>query len=82
VKENMPFGASLHEHELLTDEDAWDVAAFVNTKPRPVKRFKEDWPNISLKPIDHPFGPYADNFSEKQHKFGPFGPIQQAKKKK
>jgi thiosulfate dehydrogenase len=34
-----------------------------------------DWPNISKKPIDHPFGPYADVFSEKQHKYGPYKPI-------
>jgi len=81
VKENMPFGA-LHEHEILRDEDAWDVAAFVNTQPRPKKLFKEDWPDISLKPIDHPFGPFTDTFTERQHKFGPFGPIQKAKKKK
>ncbi|MBS1596589.1 MAG: c-type cytochrome [Bacteroidetes bacterium] len=79
VKENMPFGVD-HEHEMLKDDEAWDVAAFVNSQPRPVKTFKEDWPNISLKPIDHPFGPYADSFSEKQHKYGPFGPIQKARK--
>ena len=34
-----------------------------------------DWPNISAKPIDHPFGPYTDGFSEEQHKHGPFKPI-------
>jgi thiosulfate dehydrogenase len=31
-----------------------------------------DWPIISKKPIDYPFGPYADSFSELQHKYGPF----------
>jgi thiosulfate dehydrogenase len=35
----------------------------------------KDWPNIAGKPIDHPFGPFADGFSEKQHKLGPFKPI-------
>jgi hypothetical protein len=29
-----------------------------------------DWPNISKKAVDHPFGPFSDSFSEKQHKFG------------
>jgi len=27
------------------------------------------------KPVDHPFGPYADDFNELVHKYGPFGPI-------
>jgi thiosulfate dehydrogenase len=35
----------------------------------------KDWPDISKKPFDHPFGPYADNFPEKQHKFGPYAEI-------
>lgn len=76
VKFNMPLG-STHESPQLTDEEAWDVAGFVNTRQRPQKRFPKDWPDISKKPIDHPFGPYADAFPEKQHKLGPFGPIQE-----
>lgn len=72
VKDNMPFGSS-HMDQQLTDEEAWDVAAFVNSQPRPQKDFPKDWPNIATKPIDHPFGPYADKFSERQHKYGPFG---------
>lgn len=78
VKDNMPFGAS-HEATQLTDDEAWDVAAFVNSRFRPEKSFPEDWPNIASKPIDHPFGPYTDNFSQHQHKYGPFGPIQKTK---
>jgi thiosulfate dehydrogenase len=74
VKDNMPFGVS-HHNSQLTNEQAWDVAAFVNSQPRTVKVFKEDWPHIAGKPIDHPFGPYADTFPEEQHKYGPFGPI-------
>ena len=27
------------------------------------------------KPVDAPYGPYADRFSEQRHKFGPFQPI-------
>jgi thiosulfate dehydrogenase len=78
VKDNMPFGAS-HKNTKLSDEEAWDVAAFVNSQPRPDIHFKKDWPDISLKPVDHPFGPYADNFSEQQHKYGPFAPIKKLK---
>lgn len=80
VKDNMPFGTSYSATQ-LTDEEAWDVAAFVNTQPRPHKKFNKDWPDISGKPIDHPFGPYADSFSEQQHKYGPFGPIREAREK-
>jgi thiosulfate dehydrogenase len=65
----------------LTDEEAWDVAAFVNSQPRPEKKFIGDWPDLSGKPVDHPFGPFADSFSETQHKYGPFGPIRLAKQR-
>jgi thiosulfate dehydrogenase len=78
VKNNMPFGTTYYAPQ-LTDEEAWDVAAFVNSQPRPVKVFKEDWPDISKKPVDHPFGPYTDTFNAVQHKYGPFGPIKKTK---
>lgn len=81
VKYNMPLGAT-YEKPALTDEEAWDVAAFVNSQPRPEKDLSRDWPNISKKPVDHPFGPFSDTFSEQQHKFGPFGPIAAAHKSK
>lgn len=71
----MPFGEAGYYNPQLTNEEAWDVAAFVNSLPRPSKTFKEDWPDISKKPFDHPFGPYADTFSQQQHKYGPFKPI-------
>ncbi len=74
AKDNMPFGCS-HQTPLLSDEDAWDVAAFINSQPRPDITFTKDWPNISKKPFDHPFGPYADTFTSRQHKYGPFGPM-------
>jgi thiosulfate dehydrogenase len=79
IKSNMPQGVS-YDNPQLSDEEAWDVAAFVNSQTRPKKDLHLDWPKISGKPIDNPFGPYADNFSEQQHKFGPFKPIEQAKK--
>ncbi|MDP9230573.1 MAG: c-type cytochrome [Bacteroidota bacterium] len=81
VKNSMPFGAS-HENPQLTNEEAWDVAAFVNSQPRPKKNFSGDWPDIKKKAIDYPFGPYADSFSESQHKFGPFIPIKNARESK
>lgn len=74
VKYNMPLG-STYSSPLLSDEEAWDVAAYVNSMPRPTKDLSKDWPKISKKPYDHPFGPYADPFTEEQHKFGPFKAI-------
>lgn len=81
VKNNMPFGADYHNTK-LTDEQAWDVAAFVNSRPRPHKDQTADWHDIAQKPIDFPYGPYADGFTEEQHKFGPFQPIKDAQKVK
>lgn len=78
VKYNMPLGAT-YERTQLTDEEAWDVAAFVNSQPRPAKDLSKDWPNVAGKPFDHPFGPYADPFSEQQHKYGPYKPIKEWK---
>jgi thiosulfate dehydrogenase len=79
VKDNMPFGAS-YQNTQLTDEEAWNVAAFVNSQPRPHKDQHNDWKDLKNKPMDFPFGPYADAFSEKQHKYGPFKPIKDAQK--
>jgi len=79
VKANMPLGAT-YDAPQLTDEEAWDVAAYVNSMPRPNRDLSKDWPDISKKPLDHPFGPYADGFDETQHKLGPFKPIQEKRK--
>ncbi|MCP9762676.1 c-type cytochrome [Lacihabitans soyangensis] len=81
IKSNMPFGAT-YDKPQLSDEESWDIAAYVNSRPRPSKDLSKDWPKISAKPVDHPFGPYDDGFSEEQHKFGPFKPIEDFKKAK
>jgi thiosulfate dehydrogenase len=80
VKSNMPLGATF-ENPILSDEEAWDLAAYVNSMDRPEKNLSSDWPDISKKPVDHPFGPFSDEFSEEQHKFGPFKPIREARAK-
>ena len=74
VKANMPYGVS-YDNPFLSDEEAWDVAAYVNSMPRPDMDISNDWPDITTTPVDHPFGPYTDTFSEEQHKYGPFEPI-------
>jgi thiosulfate dehydrogenase len=78
---NMPFDPQKTEPQLSLEE-AWDVAAYISSQERPGFDNSNDWPDISTKPPDHPFGPFADGFSEKQHKYGPFPPIVEANKKK
>lgn len=77
VKHNMPFVATPTEPQ-LTDVEAWDVAAFVNSQKRPEKFFPYDWKNIAKKPVDYPYGPFADNYSASQHKFGPFSEMKRS----
>jgi thiosulfate dehydrogenase len=79
IRSAMPFDKAQHA-PVLSYEEAWDAAAFIVSQQRPVKRYAYDWPLIDKKPADHPFGPYADPFSETQHKYGPFLPILSNKK--
>jgi thiosulfate dehydrogenase len=72
IKNNMPFQEATKANPVLTDEEAWDVSAYVVTQPHPHKSYPYDWPNIAKKPVDYPFGPYADKMSEQQHKYGPW----------
>lgn len=81
VRNNMPLGATW-EAPVLTDEEAWDLAAYIDSRQRPTRDLSKDWPRIAGKPVDHPFGPFADTFPEAQHKFGPFKPIAEARKKR
>ena len=74
IKNNMPYGVNWKEPQ-LTDEEAWDVAAYISSQTRPVKIFPTDWKNLTKKPFDYPFSPYADSFTEQQHKYGPFGAL-------
>ena len=72
---NMPHGAD-YLNPQISVENAWDIAAFVLSHPRPrLAGDEHDFPNLLMKPVDTPYGPYADHFSERQHKYGPFGPI-------
>ncbi len=81
VRANMPFGAT-YRAPLLSVEDAWDVAAFINSQPRPARAHLDlDYPDRAKKPVDAPFPPFADAFPLEQHRLGPFGPIVAAQKK-
>ena len=77
LRANMPYGKATWDKPFLTDEEALDIAAFVNDDQihkRPgVESF--DYPVPKEKAIDYAIGPFSDTFSISQHKFGPYEPI-------
>ena len=78
IHNNMPNGTTWRSPALSTT-DAWDVTAFIDSQPRPHKaQLDRDFPNRLQKPVDAPYGPYADGLDPEQHKFGPFQPIREA----
>jgi thiosulfate dehydrogenase len=75
IKGNMPLGTTADE-PLLTDEEAYDVAGYINSFTRPEKENKiADFPDRNLKPMSTPYGPWSDPFPADQHKYGPYGEI-------
>jgi thiosulfate dehydrogenase len=80
IHANMPYGAS-YNAPMISVEDAWDVAAFINSKPRPGRSaLSADYPDRRRKPVDAPFPPFADHFPLTQHRLGPFQPMIDAQK--
>lgn len=81
IKANMPQGAS-YDRPMLSDDEAYDVAGFIVSKPRPIKTHLErDFPARWNKPIDAAFEPYVDGASADMHKYGPFPPLRENMKK-
>jgi thiosulfate dehydrogenase len=71
IKARMPLG-----QPDLTDAQAYDVAAYINSHPRPaMSGLERDYPDRAAKPVDSPYGPYADPFPAERHKYGPYGEI-------
>ncbi|MCC6162781.1 MAG: c-type cytochrome [Acidobacteria bacterium] len=80
IKTNMPLGAQ-QGASVLTDNEAYDVAAFVLSHPRPSKsHLDRDFPARWNKPVDSAFPPYVDEAPADQHKYGPFQPLQEKMK--
>ena len=76
IKNNMPYLQANWENPKLSDEEAYHVAGYINSFQRPEKQNKiADFPDKKLKPVSTPYGPWTDNFSAEQHKYGPFPPI-------
>jgi thiosulfate dehydrogenase len=77
IKARMPLG-----RPDLTDDQAFDLSAFINAQPRPeMPNLEADYPDRKTKPVDTSYGPFADSFSLDQHHFGPFKPIEEYYKK-
>ncbi|MEZ0374766.1 MAG: c-type cytochrome [Candidatus Sericytochromatia bacterium] len=75
ISANMPLGGP---H--LQSGEAFDVAAFINSQDRPQKAgLAKDFPDRSKKPVDASFAPWNDEFSARQHRYGPFGPMLKAR---
>lgn len=76
IKANMPSGVATIEDPVLTDEEAYHVAGYINSFDRPIKSDTEnDFPDRKLKPVSTSYGPWEDSFSAEQHKYGPYQPI-------
>lgn len=78
IKYNMPNAIARYDNPVLTDQEALDVAAFINDgriHDRP-KATGLCYPKLSTKPIDYFEGPYLDTFTENQHAFGPWDEIE------
>ena len=75
VHANMPKGVT-YQYPLLSNEDAYDVMAFVDTQPRPRKTdLAKDYPDLWLKPIGTMYPPWVGKFSAMQNRLGPWQPI-------
>lgn len=82
IHSNMPLG-TVWNHPAITNEDTYDVAGYLSSKERPqMSGLEKDYPMLEKKVVDCPYPPYADNFPQEQHQYGPFQPIKAAQKKK
>lgn len=80
IKHNMPQGASFDATQ-LTDDEAYDVAAYMLSKPRPQKaHLDRDFPARWNKPVDSAFPPYMLGATPDQHRYGPFPPLLEKQK--
>lgn len=80
IKHNMPQGAS-HDAPMLSDDEAYDVAAYMLSQERPVKaNLERDFPARWNKPIDSAFPPYMLGAPPEQHRYGPFPPLAEKQK--
>lgn len=76
IKGNMPFGQASYNKPKLTDDEAFHLAGYINSFERPImENTEEDYPDLKKKPVSTSYGPWKDQFSAEQHKYGPFPPM-------
>lgn len=79
IQANMPMGAT-HDATQIGVDEAYDVAAYMVSQPRPVKsNLEADFPARWNKPVDAAFPPYLLGTPD-QHKYGPFAPLAEKQK--
>ena len=77
---NMPRGTE-SDHPVLSAQDAFDVAVFIDSQSRPHRMGNErDFSDRALKPADATYPPFLGPFPPSQHLTGPWQPIQQWQK--
>jgi thiosulfate dehydrogenase len=68
LKANMPLG-----RPVLSSSEAFDLAAYLNSQPRPALVHPEqDYPDRTKKPVDVAYPPFGDNLPAERHRLGPF----------
>ncbi len=81
IRANMPLGTT-YAKPVLSEAQAFDVAAFIDSQPRPARtNLEADFPARTNKPVDAAYPPYTPGFSAEQHKYGPWKPILDARAK-
>jgi thiosulfate dehydrogenase len=76
LKPDTPIMGATHKDVVLSDIEAYDVAGYLVSMPRPVKaNLEQDFPERWNKPVDAAYPPYVDGMSADQHKYGPFQPL-------
>jgi thiosulfate dehydrogenase len=78
VHANMPQGADYLNPVLSRLTHGMLRLSLCHNRGRTKKVLENDFPDLALKPVDTPYGPYLDNFSVEQHKYRPFEPIRVA----
>jgi thiosulfate dehydrogenase len=77
IDANMPNGTD-YQHPVLSAQDAYDVAVYVDSQSRPHKAdLDKDFPDRWIKPVDATYPPFLGPFPPDQHVKGPWGPIEQ-----
>ena len=78
VHSNMPHGADYLESRASTVEQRGTLRPTSVAAAAAEIRARKGFSGSALKPVDTPYRPYRDGFSETQHKYGPFAPIRAA----